>query len=304
MDPNQQQNPFDTPVNGTVPPQPNPQPVVQPQNPFDNPQQPVTAPAAPMVTPPKKSKTGLIVGLAVGGGLFIIGLIIVLILVLGGGISKKDYSDAQIKASTVATEYNSISSVYISSYSTETEIKNGVDKINTNLAEFNSSVTALGETKAIKNDQEAAKLYKALTDKKTKFDEVMKSSIESYEKLLPAFVSIDSTQSNYVERVKSMQKGLNSVSGLVSDLNIKFLSDLKAIANDMMPVAERVQAGLDDYTKYDSSATTEFYQLTSKWTTAVSDWQSNLEKASEGAELKDQINALGEYLTNKVNGVK
>jgi hypothetical protein len=255
----------------------------------------------PMSAPGKKSKLGLILGLSIGGGALIIGsLILVLLLVLGGGVSKQDFAEAYQKTETMSASYNKIST-YVTTYYTETEIRNNLDTLKNNLAAFNDSYKEVGDTKAVKNDKEAKDLYQKIADRKAKFDEAIDAMIEVYEKILPAIVTMkdDYSVTNYNDLVVSYQKVVEAMDGVKSSVNKDFVDSLSSIVVKMKPVAVKRQAGIDDYKKYDSNASTQWYALEKEWRDATTDWQSNFEKLANDGELKDQIYALSGYLFNK-----
>jgi Zn-dependent oligopeptidase len=266
---------------------------------------PTVAPPQPQPQP-KKSKLGLILGLSIGGGILIIGIIVTVLLLVLGGVSRQDYRDAQEVASDMVSSYNKIGSIYISTSSTQTQINNELDTLKTNLKSFNENYDKLGETKAVKNDKKAAELYKTLTDKKSAFNSTMDISIEVYEKIFPVMSELSdySSSYNYNDRVKSRQTKLATISGLKVQLNKDLISELSDLLTKMAPVAQRMQTNQDgDYTQYDPKASSEWSDLTSQWSDVITDWQSNFLKQTENAELKDPINKLNEYLTDKASGL-
>jgi hypothetical protein len=176
-------NPFDTPP--LTPTPDNSQPV-QPIAPSV--MQPIT-PVAPIagsnipVNPngtAKKSKVGLIIGLVIGGLTLIGGSLTLLVLLMGGGPSQQDYSDAIGKLNNVTRIYNDMGSSVgsFSSFDTETEIANGIDSVTTKQADLNSALDTLSGARVIKKDKQAKELFSKVTDRREKFNEYIGITLE------------------------------------------------------------------------------------------------------------------------------
>jgi hypothetical protein len=266
---------------------------------------PTVAPPQPQPQPqPKKSKLGLILGLSIGGGILIIGIIVtVLLLVLGGGVSKQDYQEAQDAASDLRTPYSKLTSTYVSSYSTDTQIKNAASTLKDNRAPLNDSLKKLSEAKAIKNDKEAAELYKKVADEKTKLDTYLDIITEAYEVIYPAAKEMTNMSvtdaSGAISALKKYQTELESLK-----LNQKVNKDYMDTINSILPeFISAVEAYANmSYSNYDSSLYKKVSDMSSKLTDADTDWRSNIEKLQDDLKFSDALNDLGEYLTDKASG--
>lgn len=294
-DPSPQPFPTPAPVAPVVPaPAPAPQP-------FPVPATPVGSSPGGNYSPRSGPKLGLILGL-IGG---FIGLVI---LIVGGifvatallGVSKADYQTAYDTTSDLRDSYSDIGSVYISSYSTETEIKNGVDTITKAKDAVNENYEKLSNLKAIKSDSDVAVSFKKLSDKKPKFDTAMDATLEAYGEILPAISGISASSSSST-KLKQLRMGLEGLTGLKDQNNKDFVASMITTLTKLEVLAAKIQAGRNDYRLYDSSAVRSYYDAADDMSAAIKDWQSNLTKMGEEGELADEINDLGELITNKLN---
>jgi hypothetical protein len=151
MSPEDQSNPFSAPPQSPQPPQP-----VAPQSPTPFPQQMPSSPTSAPVLP-KKSNKGLILGLAIGGGVLLIGIIITVVLLLasGGGINSVKGLQEAVKnkdaINCVATEGEN--QVTIQSTKGWSKVK-----ISANVSGSETNILALdGKTQYVWNDSVAAK---------------------------------------------------------------------------------------------------------------------------------------------------
>jgi hypothetical protein len=279
-------------------------------NPFgDAPQQPTPAPMPNNTTPmgapapaAKKSKLGLILGLSIGGVVLIAAVVVALILLLGGGVSKQDYKDAQSAASDLRTPYSKIASFYVSTYSTDTEVKNELDTLKKNRTTFNDDFKKLGEMKAVKNDEKAQDFYKKAADQKTKLDAYLDTAVEAYEVIYPVAKEMEnvsySNSADAIATLKSYQTKLKDLK-LTQQVNKDYIDEINGILPDFISALE-AYANMD-YSNYDSSLYTKVSNLSTKLTDADSSWKSNLTKLEDDANFSDAFNDLGEYLTDQIN---
>lgn len=314
------------PQNNNQPPT-SPQPPVQPPQPYgpyQQPQQPMqpqpvqsfqpVAPQPPQPFQPQAQpyggfapqpatggpKKGLLIGLIAGGIGLLLVIIIAVIAVSTMGVSKDDYKDASTTMQEVKTAYNKFGSVFIGSYSTEAEVKNGLDTIKNSREDFNTKYEELGKLKAIKNDKDVNKLYKALEDKKPKFDQAVEAEVEAYEKIVPAVSSFDTySSSDSASKITAFKNKLEAIDGLKDENNKSFIDKMTTLLSKYATLSKKVQAGRSDYRKYDSQAVSEFYDTSTDISHAIRDWQSNLLKLADDGELKDELNALDDKLYDK-----
>jgi DNA-binding transcriptional regulator GbsR (MarR family) len=263
----------------------------------------VSAPTPPSPAKPKKSKLGLVLGLSIGGGLLIIGaVVLVLILVLGGGVSKTDYRDAQEAASDLRTSYSKLLSSYISTYATDAEVKNDLDTIKTNRTKVSDGLKELGEMKAIKNDKEAKELYAKVTDEQTKLNSYLDVVVEYYEVIHPVLKLMNDTNaslSNSENALSALEDYQDKLEGLnlKQKVNKDYIDEINSILPEFIS-AVKAYANMD-YSNYDSTLYQKVSDLSKKLTNADTDWKSNINKTQDEIELSDAFNDLGKYLTDK-----
>jgi len=298
MDP--QVNPFGNQPNNPAPAPDNNQPVAPASS--AAPIAPTMAPVGPNA-PKKKSKLGLILGLSIGGGVLLIGVLItVLILVVGGGVSRQDYINAQKAADDLRTPYNKIASIYISTSSTETQVKNTMDTLKTNRATFDADFKALGDMKAIKNDPKAQDLYKKAADEKVKLDTYLDAIQEAYEVIYPISEGMDdASYGNSADAIAALKSYQTQLQGLkvTQPVNKDYIDQINKILPDFISALE-AYANMD-YSNYDPSLSRNVTTQTTNLTNADSDWRSNLEKLNDDANFSSAFNNLGEYLTDQLN---
>ncbi len=240
--------------------------------------------------------------IAFGGAALIVIVAAALVLPALFGVSKTDYSEAGSKISEVKTSYNKIGSTYISAHSTETEIRNGLETIESAKEDFTAKFEELGATKAIRRDGELAKLYDEVEKKKPDFDKALDATLESYKKVLPAVTGVSklpSSGSNLADEIVSLKKKFDDISGLENDSNKEFVSKMSDLLEKYATLARKVQEGRDDYKKYDSSVSREFYTTATEISEATRDWQSNIKKLAEKGELREDLKALDDALFQK-----
>lgn len=293
-------------------PEQSPQPMPQPE------QQPamVTPPVGmPMSAAPVVPKKGLskgalwgIIGGAIGLVLLVVGL--VLALTIFGGPSKDDFRKANDKLNDAKTAYNAMSGLqYVSSYGvTETTAKNDLQKIKDAKSKVDTAVDELGKMKAV-NDKDVKESYGKIKDKMANFDKAMETGIEVYDKIMPIMVKLNSatdsysTSSDTLSTMTSVRKDLEALD-LKVDVNKTYVSGLVEQIKILEAVIPKKIAMSQDYTKYDSSVNTQYYDAIDKLNSLDKDWQSNLEKVGNDGEINDQLNNLGNLLYDKYLGIK
>lgn len=320
QEPQEPQVPPQEPQQPPTPPQPQfvPQPGVPPQQPQQFQQfQPVQMPqgAMPGGGAPMAPKKGLskgviwgIVGGAVGLLLIIVG--VVLAVTVFGGPSKQDYLKANEKLNEAKSAYNDIGSLqYISTYSlTETTVKNDLEKLKTAKSTVDSTIEAFGKMKAV-NDKDVKESYNKLKERMVKFDEMMTTSIEIYDKILPVMIDLNDATGSYTTNeamLSSLTNVRKSLEGLdlTADINKTYVKGLIEQIKILEVVIPKKIAMNQDYTKYDASVNQQYYDASDKLNDLDSDWQSNIEKLAADGEVNDQINDLGDLLYDKYIGTK
>ncbi|MGB4762203.1 MAG: hypothetical protein WBP12_02480 [Candidatus Saccharimonas sp.] len=282
-------------------PQPTPQQIT-PAYPQQQPYQQPTAPIPPSIPP--KSKKGLLIAIIGSVVSLIVIVLIVIALVAFNSVSKQDYHTLGDDLNDTSAAYSDMSSVYISSYSTDTEISNGIEKLKKSRDDFNTKLQQAGELKAVKKDKELKELYDAIIAKKPKFDKAVSASLEAYEKILPTVKSVNeistSSSSNVATLIYDIKQKYEDISGLKDDNNKQYVNDTLALLTKLKTLAIKVQEGRDDFRKYDSQASTDFYDTLSDLSETERDWNSNLQKTTDDGELKDDLNKLWNATQKKI----
>ena len=298
--PEQQPNiPAPEPV--MAPPVTTPQVLPQSTPPVVVPPPAFPSPVATMQPMPQKSgrNSKMLKMIAViGGGLLAIGLITFVAFSMFA-VSKEDYGKASTAAEDARVAYNKMGSGYISSSSTETEIRNDLDTIKSARTTFDDKFKQLGSMKAVTADKEVRELYEAAKTKKPKFDTAMGAMIEMYEKIMPAVASGSSSSSGGSETLRKMRLALEGIQGLTDETNKQFVSGSVGRLKKMEELAVKVEAGRADYRQYDSKASSTYYEEYNAYTRDVRDWQSNMEKKFKDGDLHDEMTKLADKLFEK-----
>ena len=290
------QSPVDNQPNQNI----NPSPEVGTPNPVVP--QPVSG--DPLATPPKKSKKGLIIGLIAGGVVLIAGIVTLVLMLVLGGISKQDYSDAQTKAKTLASSYLTVSSVYVSSYDTESESAKKLETLKTGLSDIDKNFKELGDLKAIKNDKKAADYYKKVSTEKAHLETFVSAEIECLDKILPIVSEISavsySDADQTIATLKQYQAKLQALE-LKQKVNKDYLAEINAALPEFISALEAYVDSVNSG-NYDSSLYSKVSSTSTKLTDADDTWRDNLEKLYDAIEFNSAVNDLGQYLTDKTNG--
>lgn len=303
QEPQQPQQPVQ-PAPQPLPPQPQPQPqqYQQFQSMQPQPMMPVGAVAVP--APKKGLSKGAIMGIIGGAvGLLLLLVGIVLAIVLFGAPTRSDFSKAGDKITEANSSYNDMSlDLYdlTSSSSTETSRKNAQDNINEKSDKFNTAFVEAGKLKGIYGDKEVKAKYDAVEAKRATFNATVEKVIEISNKLIPAYREVnDLSSSSTASEIAAARQSLEDIGTLKHDATNTFVSAsityLKAL-EDYKTYRDSYIAG----GAYDANAYTKYSSAYDAYSDAVKDWQSSLEKMSSDAELKDELNALGDTLNTKM----
>lgn len=270
------------------------------------PEQPAVAPAPAPVTPSNgSSKKKLITLIAVISGvvvLAVVGLIVALMMLT---VSKEDFKNAYTNANDLRSAYTDMSSAaLLSSSSTEAERDNALDSLKESKKTFDEEFKKLEGQKAIQRDGEASELFKALKDKKVKFDGAIAATIESYEFIvLPISEMNDVSASRDTSGIDKTLAAFKESQDKIKDANNKeFVEKMIPLLEKYKTAAENYKAAMEDRSKYSSSVVTEYSSAAREVSTAIRDWSSNFRKSVAGAEIKTEFNKLGEYLAEKASG--
>lgn len=270
-----------TPPNGvpSAPPTPTPiQPMQQPQplgQPFQPAPQPMQSqpqpafqqfpagPAPSMPPQPKKSKKGLIIGLAIGGGVLLLSIVALVLWLTLFTVTKQDYQAAADKYAEIADTFDDIDSV--SGASMPSNINEKIDAYGTKAKE-------LGDLKAVRNDKDIKGAYDKLNALLPDYIKKSHTIVKFYD------ITKEDCSSDKLSQKSGWQgcvDALDSFDAEGWDSLDKYISSFK----DLM------QSYLDG--KYTSS---------SEYTDASSDFRDDSKKISDAvkdaaSKLKDAINA-------------
>lgn len=254
--------------------------------------------------PPKKglSKGALwgIIGGSIGLVLLIIG--VVLAVVFLGGPTRDDYRSAETVAGKMVSSYNKGSALYLSSYATETEAKNDLDTLKKSHTGVSEAYNELKDMKAVKNDPDATEAFKALSAKYDKYVESHNTRVEAYEKIVPILSKINNSQSKSSE---SAMKTLEEIQDSVKSLDMKtkvnkdYIDDISAKLDKLVVLTKKMVEMQEDYTKYDSKVSSDFYDAISALSDADRDWKSNLDKLVEEGEISKELSEVRSVLFQK-----
>lgn len=86
---------------------------------------------------------------------------------------------------------------------------------------------------------------------------------------------------------------------LKATVNKDYVDTLVRDLQKLEALIPKVQAGRDDYTKYDSKVTSDFYDTISDLSKDDRDWRSNMEKLQEDGEMRDELNKIQDVLMDK-----
>jgi len=155
---------------------------------------PVPQPTTPVVTPAprlsRKPSKKLIIILSIVGAVVALAAIAAILYALVFSVSKADYRTAANTASDVSSagskSYTAVSKVaYISTSTTEIEIKENVTKARELLATYKEEGAKLSDVKALR-DGDVKKAYDAYNQKFNEFVTFSETYIDSAEKVIPA----------------------------------------------------------------------------------------------------------------------
>lgn len=289
MEPNQTNNNFPEPAASAAP---------TPMAPASQPMQ-STYTGTTMAPVPKSSNKVLIIIFSILGGLLLLGGAIVAALMLLG-VSQKDYQTAYDTVGDAKGAYSEMQGMYISPYSTETELENDISSFKTDFNRFNQSYTKLEGLKAIKNDREVSVVFDKLVAKKSRFDEGANTAIEAYEKVMPALLEIESGSSE-ASTLASMSDARAKLADLElsHQVNKEVASSLSTQLKDLVDLATQ----LNSASSYDYQGYSDYYDLVDEMRDTITSWESDLQKLSDDTKLADELNDLSDILFNKANSI-
>ena len=289
-------------------------PVVAPTPAQSSPPQPEPVATQPSVTPgypaPKSNKKMLIIIGAIVGAVVLLGIIAWVVYAALFAVTKEDYRQAAAISNDVSTvgsqSYSDVLKIsYITTYTTETAIKNDVDSAKDSLTEYKSANTKFKDLKALR-DKDVKKAYDAYMEKYNGFVRFSNSYIDSAEKVLPAVVGCEKISSTSISNLSSFniaiapcKEALNDAKD-VSDPDLKkFVAAYLENAKDITAiVTEATTLSSSDYVRR-SALSTQIYDATDKLQDAQKDANSNIEKRLKEVNPRASYNNFGDLLTDK-----
>lgn len=256
------------------------------------PVQSMTQPVVQNPTPQPAKKKLFIIIAAVAGGLLLVGGAVLTYFMLMV-VTPSDYTRANESIRTVNSTYSTIRiNASDAKIKTEDERQKRIEEIKAKYADFNSTLDALATEKAIKRDEKAAELYRAVDEKRTKLNTIYTAYIETVQYIAPNLASSENLESSIAALKESVAQ--------IKD------TDNKAYIEKIIPLLERYQTMLAKSDaakksgKYDNTLFKEATELSAEMTTASKAWQKAQEQKTQDANMTDQLKALTEYLAQKV----
>ena len=316
MDP--QVNPFaNAPQPSSAPDNNQNQPVAPAPNPA-----PVAMPVAPVATPtdpnaPKKSHLGLILGLSIGGGVLLIGVLILVLVLVFGGVSRQDYRDAvdqTQKIANLASEdgsyATSIDSI-LSGTPDQSAATNAANKIKAFQSDLKTEMGVLSSMKAVTRDSDAKTKFDKLQATYQKYDQDLTFAAKLLNEAGPVFAGIAQLSDDYgtisytdLSSFGAVATDAHTIATACGNVNTGN-SDVDNAFQTMGDAYENFATVLDKVVAGDTSATSSLSSASSKLSsaaTALSTAMKSVSATDDSSDFTDAVNDLGKYLTAKANG--
>jgi len=257
--------------------------------------QPVVAPAPHKSRKPSKK---LIIILSIVGAVIALAAIAALLYALLFSVSKDDYRTAANTTNDVSRagskSYTAVSKVaYISTSTTEIEIKENAVKARELLAAYKAEGAKLADVKALR-DGDVKKSYDAYNQKFNEFVTFSESYIDSAEKVMPAIAICEEIGRNpsgvagkaaYDAAIAPCEEALNNVKDVKDkDLSAFLVAYKKNVADTTAVVA-----------KGEGATTSERIKLRSELTKITSELRAAQREGS--ASVSDRLKAVRPYDT-------
>ena len=279
-----------------------------PQNQMPDQNEPIGAPV--QQSAPKKSNKGLMIGLICGAGVLVIGVVVTVLMltVFNGGISRRDFGDAQKLAQSMATYINDSSNIAsnIDSTSTKEDIANAATELRNFQTEIRSNMDKLADMKAIKKDKGASDRFAALKAAHVEFDDNLSFLIEIYDKAMPVFVDMVGFGDKFgsisdESQVSAMIAELHSLADnavAVKTSNDTVNEAMAEMSDAMHAMASALEAALNG----DANAIDNITTSSSDLQTAGQKFTDEMMRVSAvGDSFAAKMNDLGTYLTDMAN---
>ena len=290
---------YGQPQQQLTPPQPMPGP--QPPMPGQAPMQPMMQqPMPPYQMPPKGVNKGLLWGI-IGGvvGLILIIVAIVVSLIMFSGPSENDYMEAQKVLDEAHPAYSDISDKIYALFSSSgkgTSNSSAVDSLKKSKQTLDEKFDKLSKMKAITGDKKVKEKWDKLNAKRDKFNKMIDFSIELSEKVLPTYFKVLQIDSySTVSDINRMITDIENIS--ISDTDTKQM--MTEAASYLRAVRDYANAKSSSSYSYDSNAYDKYLDASDKFEAAHKKWTNSVDKRTDEAQIKNEVNDLIEELSHK-----
>ena len=274
---------------------------------------PVPQPTTPVVTPAprlsRKPSKKLIIILSIVGAVVALAAIAAILYALVFSVSKADYRTAANTASDVSSagskSYTAVSKVaYISTSTTEIEIKENVTKARELLATYKEEGAKLSDVKALR-DGDVKKAYDAYNQKFNEFVTFSETYIDSAEKVIPAIAICEEIGRNpsgvagkaaYDAAIAPCDEALNKVTDVKDKDLAAFLTAYKKNVADTTAV---VVKGENATNLEKIKLRTELSKITSELRTAQREGSASVTERLKAVRPYDTLSDLYDLVADK-----
>ena len=274
---------------------------------------PVPQPTTPVVTPAprlsRKPSKKLIIILSIVGAVVALAAIAAILYALVFSVSKADYRTAANTASEVSSagskSYTAVSKVaYISTSTTEIEIKENVTKARELLATYKEEGSKLSDVKALR-DGDVKKAYDAYNQKFNEFVTFSETYIDSAEKVIPAIAICEEIGRNpsgvagkaaYDAAIAPCDEALNKVTDVKDKDLAAFLTAYKKNVADTTAV---VAKGENATNLEKIKLRTELSKITSELRTAQREGSASVTERLKAVRPYDTLSDLYDLVADK-----
>jgi len=274
---------------------------------------PVPQPTTPVVTPAprlsRKPSKKLIIILSIVGAVVALAAIAAILYALVFSVSKADYRTAANTASDVSSagskSYTAVSKVaYISTSTTEIEIKENVTKARELLATYKEEGAKLSDVKALR-DGDVKKAYDAYNQKFNEFVTFSETYIDSAEKVIPAIAICEEIGRNpsgvagkaaYDAAIAPCDEALNKVTDVKDKDLAAFLTAYKKNVADTTAV---VAKGENATNLEKIKLRTELSKITSELRTAQREGSASVTERLKAVRPYDTLSDLYDLVADK-----
>lgn len=247
----------------------------------------------------KRKKAPLFVG--IGGLIVLVGLGVLFYFLFFAGVSKADYQEAQEVGSEMVVAYNQTTRAYVSTTASESATESALETLRSGRDTLNEKYDEFKDLKAITRDEEAAKLFDPIEEKKPVLDEYYATTEEIYEKIVPLIRELSSVSSSAdvderIALLKQAQEDIETID-VSQQVNVDYVNELRGVVPEFVAAVEEY-AESDDY---DSGLYQRISSLSDELTSADDNWQEAYNDLKDRAQMKDDVDALSAYLSEKAN---